>query len=209
MSKMTKPTKIKAVLFDLGKVLLHFDFEPAFKTLSRHCDKTPKDIEAYFIQSGLEVLYDGGKVTSKRFYLEVRKALGLRLGYEAFKHAWNHIFTPIMPMWRLVAELRERGYRLVLISNTNQMHFEFAKKRYAVLKRFHRHVLSYKVKMRKPDEHIYRVAMKACRAKAPEILYIDDRADLTGAAEELGFHTFTFKKNHDELVAHMKALGVL
>ena len=208
MSKKASKPRIKAVLFDLGKVLLHFDFDPAFRRLARHCDRSPKDIEAFFIQSGVEVLYDGGRISSRKFYENVKKALGLRLGFHDFRSAWNHVFTPIKPMVRLLASLRRR-HRLVLISNTNAMHFEYAKSRYSFLKHFHRHVLSYKVKARKPDERIYRIAVRACRATPAEIFYIDDRADLTQAASELGLHTFTFKNNPKELMGVMKALNIL
>ena len=208
MSKKHSPPAIKAVLFDLGKVLLHFDFAPAFKRLARHCEGTPEDIEAFFVRSGLEVLYDGGKISSRQFYAEVKKALGLRLSFEAFRSVWNRIFTPITPMMRLVEKLRPR-YRLVLVSNTNAMHFEFVKRSYKTLRLFHRFVLSYKEKVRKPDERIYRAAIRACRAKPQEIFYIDDRADLTEAADAIGLRTFTFKRNPDELAAAMRKAGIL
>jgi len=208
MSKKSSKPRIKAVLFDLGKVLLYFQFDPAFRRLARHCDSSPKDIEAFFIQSGLEVLYDGGQISSRNFYAQIRNALGLRLSFERFRDIWNHIFTPIGPMIRLVGRLRPK-YRLVLISNTNAMHFEYAKRRYPVLKQFHRHIVSYKEKVRKPDERIYRTAVRACQAKPSEILYIDDRADLTQAASELGLNTFTFKSDPAKLVKTMKKMGIL
>ena len=208
MSKKVSKPAVKAVLFDLGKVLFSFDFDTAFRHLSKHCDKSPKDIEAYFIQSGLEVLYDGGKISSLQFYFKVKRALGLRLGFKHFKNTWNNIFTPIAPMSRLVTRLRLR-YRLVLISNTNAMHFEFLSKRGAVLKQFHHVILSYKEKMRKPDERLYRLAVRACHAKPAEIFYIDDRADLTEAAAALGLKTYTFRNDPLPLIKTMKRMGIL
>ena len=89
------------------------------------------------------------------------------------------------------------------------MHFDYVKRRYPVLKKFHRYILSYKEKMRKPDERIYRTAIRACAARPSEILYIDDRADLTEAASKLGLHTFTFKNNPEELVKTMKSMGIV
>ncbi len=154
---------IKAVLFDLGKVLIHFDFEPAFRRLAKHCKKTPKDIRAFFASSELEVLYDGGKITSYDFYRKVRLGLGFSLSYKQFQRLWNSIFTPVPGMAGLVHRIGRRK-RLVLVSNTNEMHFSFVKKRYPVLKKFHSHVLSYEEKVRKPDERIYRKALKACGA---------------------------------------------
>ena len=199
---------IKAVLFDLGKVLIHFNFEPAFKKLAKHSRKTPEEIRAFFASSELEVLYDGGKISSRRFYREVRRSLGFDLSFEEFQTLWNGIFKPVPGMAALVARL-ERTHRLVLISNTNAMHFAHVKKRYAVLKKFHRHIVSYKEKIRKPDERIYRKALSACRARSHEVVYIDDREDLTDAAKELGFHVHTFKNDRPKLEKLLKKHGVL
>lgn len=208
MKRKSAPKKIKAVLFDLGKVILHFDFTPAFKKLSASSSLTPLQIDDYFRQSGLEVLYDGGKITSKKFYQEVKKALDHGLSFAEFRDVWNRIFTPNERIVSLISELKGR-YRLVLISNTNAMHFEYVIKRYPVLGHFDKHILSFKEKIRKPDERIYRTAIRACRAKAHEILYIDDRSDLTEAAEKIGLHTFTFKNNADTLIQRMKKLEIL
>lgn len=199
---------IKAVLFDLGKVLLHFDFGPAFRRLSRHTGKTPEEISRFFTESGLEVLYDGGKVSSAAFYREVRRGLGFSLTYTGFRDIWNGIFTPVPGMAALVRRLG-RKRRLVLISNTNEMHFAYVKKNYPVLGCFDRHIVSYREKMRKPDERLYLAAQKACRAKPHEILYIDDREDLTEAAHELGFHVHTFKKDVPKLKGVLKKHGLL
>lgn len=207
MPKRSEP-RVRALLFDLGKVLLHFDFRPAFRRLARVSGKTPDDIETYFVSSGLEVLYDGGKITSRRFYSEVRTALDLRIGFDGFRRIWNDIFSPIPEMIRLVENLAPR-YRLVLISNTNEMHFRHVTAKYRVLDLFDRHVVSYREKKRKPDGRLYRIAAKACKARPSEIFYVDDREDLTQAAHELGFKTFTFRRNPKDLKKRMKELGIL
>lgn len=202
-------TRFKAVLFDLGKVILHFNFEPAFARLARATGRPEREIEDFFVQSGLEVLYDGGKISSRRFYLEVKKGLGLRMGFDAFRSVWNRIFTPNRHVVSLVRRLKARGWRLVLVSNTNEMHFRHILARYPVVRLFDRHVLSYKERVRKPDARIYRIAAKACRARPREIFYVDDRADLTSAAAELGFATFTFRRNADELERTLKENAIL
>jgi HAD superfamily hydrolase (TIGR01509 family) len=89
------------------------------------------------------------------------------------------------------------------------MHFAHVKKHYPVLKNFQRHVLSFKEKVRKPDERIYRKALAAARAQAHEVIYIDDREDLTSAAKELGFHVHTFRNDRPKLEKLLKKHGVL
>jgi len=141
---------------------------------------------------------------------EIRAVL-FDLGKVLLHFVWNGIFTPNADMIALVRRLRrhKKGYRLVLISNTNAMHYDHLRKRYAVLGLFDRHVLSFREKRRKPDEKIYRTAIRACRARPEEIFYIDDRADLTGAAAEIGLRTHTFKNDVPALLAEMKELGIL
>ena len=199
---------IKAVLFDLGKVLLHFDFDPAFKRLSRHSGKKEQQIRGFFAASELEVLYDGGQISSGEFHRRICDGLGISVGFNRFRNIWNGIFTPVPGMANLVRRLHGKK-RLVLISNTNAMHFEYVKQRYPVLGRFDRHVLSFEEKVRKPDARIYRTAQSACRAKPEEIFYIDDREDLTSAAQELGFHVHTFRGDLSKLNKQMAELKIL
>ena len=208
MPKIKSSPKIKAVLFDLGKVILDFDFTPAFRRLARVTAFTPAEIDAYFRRSGLEVLYDGGKISSLAFYREIKKALRHPLTYAEFKKLWNEIFTPKAKVIRLIRRLKPR-YRLVLISNTNAMHFDHIRSRYPVLGLFDAWVLSYRENTRKPDPRIYRTAIRACKACAGEIFYIDDREDLTVAAAGLGLRTFTFKNDPDALIREMTRLGIL
>lgn len=206
MSKKHAP--IKALLFDFGKVIYDFDFTPAFARLSRLTGSKPAEIDAFFRRSGLEVLYDGGKITSRRFHAEVKRGLGHELDFHEFKTIWNDIFRPNPPIHRLIRRVSKR-YRTVLLSNTNAMHYEHLRTNYGILRHFDRHVLSFRERLRKPDAKLYRIAARACRAKPAEIFYIDDRADLTEAAGELGFHTFTYRKNDRELLSRMKALNIL
>jgi putative hydrolase of the HAD superfamily len=200
--------KIKAILFDLGKVLVHFEFAPAYRRFERATGIPADRIKNYFLTSGIEVLYDGGKITSMEFYRQVKKELGHKLTFTQFKKLWNEIFTPNRPVVNLLQRLKRR-YRLVLISNTNAMHYEYIRKKYSFMKCFNAVILSYKEKIRKPDERIYRKAAKACRARPQEILYIDDRSDLIEAAVRMGFCVFTYQNNPKSLFKTMKWLGIL
>ena len=208
MKKMKSNQKTKAVLFDLGKVILDFNFKPAFRRLARFTPFRPDAIENYFWRSGLEVLYDGGKISSFEFHKEVKRVLNHTLSFGQFKRVWNNVFTQKKEIASLIRRL-SRTMRLVLISNTNAMHYEYVRKKYPVLDHFDCCILSFKEKMRKPDKKIYQAAMRACRAKPHEIFYIDDREDLTNAAKALGFNTFTFKNNPKDLIKEMKGLDIL
>ncbi len=211
MWPMLKPIphkKTKAILFDLGNVILDFDFTPAFRKLSGASRRSAAEIKTFFLSSGLEALYDGGKISSRQFYAHVKKELKHGLDYAKFRKIWNEIFTLNREIADLIRRLHPH-YRLVLISNTNEMHYEYIRLKYPVMRHFDRKILSFKEKIRKPDARIYRKAIKACRAVAGEIFYIDDREDLTEAASALGLKTFTYKNNAKELTKKMKETGIL
>ncbi|MBI4432394.1 MAG: HAD family phosphatase [Candidatus Omnitrophica bacterium] len=204
-----KASKIKAVLFDLGNVLFYFDFAPAFQRLAKRSDLNVREIEDFFIQSGLEALYDSGKISSIQFYQNVRKALRLQVNYAAFKKIWNGIFKPNLPILRLLKKLQKK-HRLVLISNTNSMHIDHLRRHYPhAFSAFQTLIFSYRAKRRKPDKFIYQKAIRACRANPEHIFYIDDRPDLTAAASSLGLETFTYHNNTRALLKQMKALAIL
>ena len=205
--KEAKP--IKAILFDLGNVIFYFSFKNTFSRLQEDCGLDSRSIERRFSASGLEVLYDGGKISSRKFFMETKKLLGLTMDYANFKKTWNDIFNANRPMMDLIRRLDGR-HRLVLISNTNAMHFDYLMEmNKPLMKRFDRMILSFKKRIRKPDERIYRAAAAACQVKPDEIFYIDDRQEMTEAARDLGFHAFTYRRNHAELLRTMKGLGIL
>ncbi len=198
---------IKAFLFDLGQVLLAFDFRPAFAKLSKSCAFSPVEVAHFFARSGLEVLYDGGKISSRQFCRLVRQGLRHELSDREFTKIWNEIFTPDHENVALLKKV-SKTYRTALISNTNEMHYEYIQKKYAFLACFDRVILSYRERLRKPDRRIYRRAVRVCHAKPQEIFYIDDRSEMTEAARDLGIHAFTFRNNHDDLKKRLQVLGV-
>lgn len=211
MSIKKQPQAIRAILFDLGNVILDFDFTPAYDRLCKNSSSklTPRKIRDYFMKTGLELLLDSGKINSLYFYRKVRKDLCLSLGYPEFKALWNHIFKPNPAIVRLIRTLSTKEYyRLVLISNTNELHYKHIIKTYPLFHLFDALIISYQEKIRKPDERIYKKALKACRATPGQVVYIDDREDFTAAARDLGFRVFTFKKNPNELIAFLNDCGV-
>jgi FMN phosphatase YigB (HAD superfamily) len=193
LSTAKPQTQLKTIWFDLGNVILPFDFTPAFKRLSRH-GTDADEIRAFFKERPwLEAACDTGEVTGHDLYRMLKKHFGWkRLTYAEFRKVWNGIFKENRDVSRLIRDLRRRGFRLILVSNTNKLHFDHIAKTYPVLGEFHHHVLSYEIKTRKPERKMYRHALKVSKARGHEIFYADDRADFTGAASAHGVHVHTF-----------------
>ncbi|MGH9425052.1 MAG: HAD-IA family hydrolase, partial [Terriglobia bacterium] len=79
-----------------------------------------------------------------------------------------------------------------LISNTNELHFEYCLKNYPILHTMEGHILSYKERSQKPDPKFYQVAIKASGVRPEEIFYTDDREEFVEAGKALGLRATTF-----------------
>jgi biotin operon repressor BirA-like protein len=85
-------------------------------------------------------------------------ALAKRLGVSRVA-VWQHMEKLRAQGFGFEA-VRSRGYRLILISNTNRLHYEYIRRTYPILRAFDHVVLSYKLKTRKPEPAIYRAALR-------------------------------------------------
>lgn len=187
---------IKAVIFDLGNVLINFDHTIAAKRIAKFCDRSPKEIFALFFDSELTGLFEEGKVSPQDFFLKVKETLNLKLDYEGFLPIWNEIFfltEENRRVYNLAKELKNK-YRLALLSNINILHFVYLKERFPIFDAFHSIITSFEAGLRKPHPSIYKKTLDVLGISLPgEVFYTDDRAELIEKAKELGIRAFTFK----------------
>jgi putative hydrolase of the HAD superfamily len=183
---------IRAILFDLGNVLVPVDFVRCRAALSEVCVHPPSDVQRILTSSGLPRRYESGEVSSAEFFDATCRLLDMELSYEKFVSVWGEIFAPdpIIPE-SMLAALHE-CHRLVLLSNTNDMHFTFAEQRYALLRHFDQFVLSYKVGAMKPDPRIYQRAIAAAGCSPEECFFVDDIKENVEAARREGIDAELF-----------------
>ena len=175
-----EPTErqIKAVVFDFGKVLANFDHMATCEELAAFSPYDPEEIYQRIFKEGLEKSYDEGKITSREFYAAVTKTITAdeRLDFETFTRVWGDIFTESKDIENVLGALSS-SIRLILLSNTNEIHWEYIKELPVVRKFFgdeHRVVLSFQNGCRKPDVKIYQEAIRRASCTPEDIVYIDD-----------------------------------
>ena len=198
--------KIKAILFDLGNVLLNFDAKKAAWQFARRCKVPLTKIWLYFFTSPMEKAYTRGKISSRQFYRYACQALKLPVDYETFKTYWNNIFWENAGMEDLLVRLKKR-YPLYLISNTNAMHFDYILKNFKMLKHFTKTFPSHVVGYRKPEPQIYQKVLKAIRLEPGETLFIDDVKKFVVGAKKAGMNAIRFK-NKKQLIREFKKYNI-
>jgi glucose-1-phosphatase len=173
---------IKAIIFDLGKVIVSFDFEHGFQTISQFCDYSVDEIREKIMTSEELYLYETGKMSSREFFEAVRKKLNFTATQKQFYDAWNSSFhdETLLPE-SLLAELADK-YRLVALSDTCDAHITFLRQKFSFFKHFDELVFSYDVGEMKPSPKMFEVAVKKANCAANECLFVDDKlANVAGA----------------------------
>ena len=186
---------IKAVIFDLGRVLIDFDHGIAAKKAASCCDKTPKEIFDFFFDSPLTVLFEKGKISSLDFFNKVKEEINLRLSYEEFLPVWNEIFFQTddnRAVYDLAGNLKG-PYKLALLSNINELHFKYLKCNFSLFGHFQHILLSFEMNSVKPEPLIYKRALEILGLLPQEVFYTDDRQELIEAARSLGIQGFVFR----------------
>jgi putative hydrolase of the HAD superfamily len=118
--------------------------------------------------------FDQGIVTPDQFHGWFEETFGVKVQQAELAFAASDIFTLNEPIVPVLDELKSRGHRLVLLSNTSVFHYDFIRDRYNVLDRFDDLVLSFEIKAVKPAPEIYEAALKKIHCELGECFYTDD-----------------------------------
>ncbi|MCX6624445.1 MAG: HAD family phosphatase [Acidobacteria bacterium] len=199
---------LKALIFDLGNVILAFDFKRSYRALSAVCGYSPEQMPERLRATDLVTRYESGAVTSEAFFDELVGILELDgLSYESFQEIWFSIFDrePLCP--DSFFEHLARDYRLILLSNTNPLHFDRIRKHFPLLRHFHGLVLSHEVGAMKPAPQIYEEAIRLAGCRPEECFYTDDIQTYVDGGKRAGLDAVQFH-SYEQIRGELIARGV-
>lgn len=199
---------IRTVIFDLGRVLLWFDNDIFLKKLAREIGKSFEDVKSMAHgKLGLIRLFDGGGLTREEFHKKVSDVVGGDVGFKTFYELYNDIFWLNGPVLEIVRKLKRAGYTLILLSNTDPERFGFIRKRFPEIFLFDDYVLSYELKLLKPDPAIYAEAVRRAASKPEQCVFIDDRKDNVAGAKATGLEALHYLPE-TRLEEELRSLGL-
>jgi putative hydrolase of the HAD superfamily len=189
--------KISAVCFDLGKVLLHFDWQLMLTRVAKKSPLSTTEMSRLLMGDPQILAYETGKITSAKFFSHLKKWLQYKGTVKELRAAFSDIFTPLPEHIALAAMLAPH-YPLAIISNTNEAHIVHAEATYSFFSLFRARIYSHQVKVAKPDRAIYQAALKALGGIDPlETLFIDDIEENVLGAVKLGWQTIHLRPEVD------------
>jgi glucose-1-phosphatase len=197
---------IEALVFDIGNVIVPFDWQIFHSRVRSECPRLPPEAEKQFRE--LVIRIEIGEITGEKFTQQSIQALGFAGDPGTFLSIWNGIFSSNIPMERTILALKER-FPLFLLSNTSELHLTYLMQNWDVLQHFKDGVYSFRAKCAKPNRVIFETAIKQFGLRPEKTVYIDDLPANTDSALSLGFKTIQYDlRKHAEFEARLIELGV-
>ena len=189
---------IKNFIFDFGAVLYDIDYMLSSRAIAK-LSNIPGSLEGMELQEFIDVpsKYEKGEISSAEFRLYLRNEYQINCSDDEIDKAWNAMLLKLKPESpNFIKELKNYGYNVVLLSNTNEIHYNFFEPECRdFFKLFDKTYFSYKIGMRKPDKEIYEFVCKDSNFKYNETIFIDDSKVNINSAELLGIIIFHYSND--------------
>ena len=198
---------IRAILFDLGRVIVPFDFDRAWSRVEALGGRPIAEAKRIVQSTGLIPKFETGEIEPAEFVAQISQACNINVSFEAFSELWSSIFLPDTLIDEELVQGLARSYRTVLLSNTNALHFEMIRENYPILRHFHSFILSYRVGAMKPEPAIYRSAVEAAGCLPEECFFTDDIPEYVEGARQFGIDAVQFR-DAAQLRAELRSRGI-
>ncbi|HEY5345786.1 MAG TPA: HAD family phosphatase [Verrucomicrobiae bacterium] len=196
------------IIFDLGKVLVDFDYTIAAQKIAARSSNAPKDLHAFLGSSPLLVEYESGRLTRQKFYEAVANAIKFGGDLDEFGGFFADIFTEMLAMTKLHAKLRGCGFKTFIFSNTNDLAIEHVRRNFPFFANFDGYIFSCEVGAMKPLPEIYAAMENMCGRRGADLIYIDDRLENIEAGAARGWRAI-LHESPEKTRAALVAFGVL
>lgn len=202
----------KAIVFDLGGVIIEFDYTRFFNDVIIISPLHKPDsflLLEFWRQSDI---YHRGDITDEDFYHQACELLQVcNLNQKDFFDSFNSVLAErneeIIEIIRKIRYMNK--YKLLLLSNINSSHWQYLlDKKWNFIEYFDEFILSHQVKMAKPDSDIFQLTIKKANCKPNEVLYIDDGLNNINTAERFGIKGIKYT-TPKELEAELRRLKIL
>ena len=199
---------IKTIIFDIGNVLMDFNFQICFRAYAPDEETYQKIVKAT-VQSPVWAEFDRGLWTDEEI-LE-----GFIKNDPSIESILRNMFERLEGIIKQrdyaipwIRELKKSGYQVLVLSNFPKKVYELFQNEMTFLQEVDGGILSYQDQVIKPDKEIYNLLMSRYQLNPQECVFLDDLKDNIKTAKELGMHTVLFTTK-EEAQDELRKLNVL
>ena len=199
----------KAVVFDIGRVLVRVDIRRAQQGLADGLNLTPEELWSAIEKDPRWRDWQEGRMSARDWHQNLSNRLGIRMNFDAFRNVWNSALDPEPIHPDSLFKRLAKSYTLGLLSNTDPIHVAHLESTYKFFDHFPRPVRTYScvAGSSKPNPLIFREALRACKVRADQTIYIDDIPAYVEAARALGMGGIRFE-SPEQLRQDFAAMGL-
>ena len=199
---------LRAVIFDIGRVLVKLDVPRAIEGLSQGVSLSPAELWSAIEKDPRWHDWQEGRISPHDWHLHITKRLGSRLKFEEFRLAWNRSLDPTPLQSNDLFQTLAKKHKLALLSNTDPIHVAHLEATFDFFQFFPApaRIYSCSVRASKPSPVIFQAALKAVKTPAAQSVFIDDILEFVEAARGLGLHAIHYQNNPAQLRADLRSL---
>jgi HAD superfamily hydrolase (TIGR01509 family) len=203
------PRNLRAIVFDIGGVLVRIDVGRAMADLAAGLSLSPSELWTAMQNDPRWPDWQEGRISPRDWYLHLTRRLGATLTFEQFTTAWNRALDPEPVQDDALFKTLSKTYRLALLSNTDPIHVAQLESTYGFVRFFpaSARVYSCVVGASKPSPLLYLEALRACKVQARQAAYVDDVLPYVEAARNLGMAGIHYQ-SREALARELTQLGV-
>jgi epoxide hydrolase-like predicted phosphatase len=184
---MDDVSPVRALLFDLGGVIIDFDFTRAFRFWASRAGCDSRMIEDAFSLDGAYEQHERGEIVAATYFATLRQTLGIDISDADFVAGWNDVYLGLIRGIGEVLSAAQQQFPLFAFTNSNPTHQSVWEVRYAEeLKPFQTIFVSSDLGLRKPDPEAFQFVAKRMGLRPEEILFFDDSSENVKGAQSVG-----------------------
>ncbi|MBS3742248.1 MAG: HAD family phosphatase [Candidatus Cloacimonetes bacterium] len=201
--------KYKAIVFDLGNVVIDVSIEPACVFWAEKFDLTAEEIMIKFPFDEVYAKFEKGLVDAEAFRQHLREYFEIDFSRQDFDTGWNMILKSLTSnIEDLILKLKDK-YRLAVLSNTNEIHIPVFEKLFdEIFEYFEKKFYSNQIHARKPEKKAYEKVLDYFGYYPDTIVILDDREDNIRQAKSMGFEAILVEST-PQLKHQLKELKIL
>jgi len=189
-------TDLKAIIFDLGKVVFDLSFDRVFQSWATSSGRPFDDIKIKFVFDELFDKFEKSEISEEQFREVVSQRLGIKLSDEDFDKGWCDLYLDkYSDIDNMLVNLKSK-YRIIALTNTNSIHNNVWRRKYAnTLNHFEKIFSSHELATRKPERKIFEIVLDYLNLKPEQTLFLDDNIDNINGAKKIGILTILVTSN--------------
>lgn len=199
--------KLRAIVFDIGRVLIRIDVAQAMTGLAAGLSLSPEEIWRAIENDPRWPDWQEGRMSARDWHLHLSRRLGTMFSFEQFTEVWNRVLDPQPMQESSLFEKLSKNYRLALLSNTDPIHVAHMEATYDFFRFFPTRIYSCSVGASKPSPIVYLEALRGAQVQSGEAVYIDDIPAYVEAAQGLGMAGIHYQ-SREGLMQGLRDFGV-